>query len=143
MPHAALCRKAAKRLKAGDAKAAIECLEHTFTYPENLGEGKLYGAQENLQNYLLGEAYRLLGEKAKAEACYKKASAGLSVPQSAVYYNDQPPESIFCQGLALRRLGAEEQARAVSKPYGFRRRARARRGADRLFRRVPARFSGL
>lgn len=107
---AALCRKAAKRLEAGDAKAAIECLDNTFTYPENLGEGKLYGAQENLQNYLLGEAYRLLGEKAKAESYYKKASAGLSVPQSAVYYNDQPPESIFCQGLALRQLGEEEQA---------------------------------
>ena len=107
---AALCRKAAESLKAGDAKAAIECLEHTFTYPENLGEGKLCGAQENLQNYLLGEAYSLLGEKAKAESYYKKASAGLSVPQSAVYYNDQPPESIFCQGLALRRLGAETDA---------------------------------
>ena len=80
-----------------------ESLNATFTYPHNLGEGKLYGAQENRQNYYLG---LLTGNK----DCFKKASLGLSEPASAMYYNDQPPETIFYQGMAWLELGNKEEA---------------------------------
>ena len=82
---------------------ALGTPENTFTYPENLGEGKLYGAQENRQNYYMGL-------KTADVAFFEKASTGLSDPASAMYYNDQPPETIFYQGMALLKLGRENEA---------------------------------
>ena len=82
---------------------ALGNIENTFTYPENLGEGKLYGAQENRQNYYMGI-------KSGDNAFFEKASTGLSEPASAMYYNDQPPETIFYQGLALLKLNRKEEA---------------------------------
>lgn len=106
----ALCAMAKVKIDSKEYADAISLLERTFTYPENLGEGKLFGAQENLQNLLLGIAYERSGEPAKATEYFVKASTGLSQPQSAVYYNDQPPETIFCQGLALLKLGKAKEA---------------------------------
>ncbi|MBQ7596109.1 MAG: DUF5107 domain-containing protein, partial [Clostridia bacterium] len=82
---------------------ALNTPENTFTYPENLGEGKLYGAQENRQNYYMGL-------KTGNNAFFEKASKGLSEPTSATYYNDQPPEMIFYQGMALKKLGRTDDA---------------------------------
>ncbi|MGN1442545.1 MAG: tetratricopeptide repeat protein, partial [Acutalibacteraceae bacterium] len=107
---AALCALANEALQNGVHEKAISLLERTFSYPHNLGEGKLYGAQENLQNYLLGVAYEKLNHAEKAEAYYEKASSGLSESQSAMFYNDQPPETIFCQGLAMLKRGKKEEA---------------------------------
>ena len=91
-------------------KDDINYLSATFTYPHNLGEGKLYGAQENRQNYYLGCAYENMGKHDKAKDCFSKASTGISEPASAMYYNDQPPETIFYQGMALLKLGDKENA---------------------------------
>lgn len=90
---------------------AISLLMETKNYPHNLGEGKLYGAQENLQNYLLGIAYEKLDESETAKKYFEASAAGLSEPQSAMFYNDQPPETIFCQGLALQKLRKEKDAK--------------------------------
>lgn len=94
---------------------AIQKQEHnyllsTFEYPHNLGEGKLYGAQENRQNYYLGCAYEKQGKNKLAKEYFTKASIGISEPASAMYYNDQPPETIFYQGMALLKLGDTEDA---------------------------------
>lgn len=97
-------------IEKGNYAQAVDLLNKTKEYPCSLGEGKLYGAQENLQNYLLGTAYEKLGDDKKAAAYYEKAASGLSQPESAVYYNDQPPETIFCQGLALLKLSKESEA---------------------------------
>ncbi|MDE5995386.1 MAG: tetratricopeptide repeat protein, partial [Eubacterium sp.] len=91
-------------------KQDIKYLLSTFEYPHNLGEGKLYGAQENRQNYYLGCAYEKQGKFDLAKDCFTKASSGISEPASAMYYNDQPPETIFYQGLALLKLGDIESA---------------------------------
>ena len=107
---ASLCALAKAEIENNECEKAISFLEHTFEYPHNLGEGKLYGAQENLQNYLLGSAYEKLNNSEKATQYFEKASSGLSEPQSAMYYNDQPPETIFCQGLALLKLGKTDDA---------------------------------
>lgn len=61
---ASLCALAQKE---SENEKAISLLERTFAYPHNLGEGKLYGAQENLQNYLLGLAYERLNNLEKAK----------------------------------------------------------------------------
>lgn len=100
-----------KNINAGDIQKGIDYLNACFEYPHNLGEGKLYGAQENRQNYYLGIAYELLGENQKAKEHFIKASSGISVPSSAVYYNDQPPETIFYQGMALIKLNKNKEAK--------------------------------
>ena len=48
-------------LDDSNAGQAIEYLQQAHIYPENLGEGKLYGAQENNIFYYLGQAYTMLG----------------------------------------------------------------------------------
>jgi tetratricopeptide (TPR) repeat protein len=108
-----LVELARQQLASGDARRAIDLLNQAQVYPPNLGEGKLIGAQENHIFYYLGCAYQALGEQETAHAYFERATRGLSEPASALYYNDQPPEMIFYQGLAQRRIGRAEQAEAV------------------------------
>jgi tetratricopeptide (TPR) repeat protein len=89
---------------------AVSLLEACLEYPPHLGEGKLYGAQENDFYYLLGVAYEALNEKEKALNCWQKAIIGPQEPAAAMYYNDAKPDKIFYQGLALRKLGREDEA---------------------------------
>lgn len=44
-----------------------------FEYPHNLGEGKLYGVQENRQNYYLGCAYENQGKKDDGKLLFEEA----------------------------------------------------------------------
>lgn len=59
---------------------AIEYLEKAQTYPHNLGEGKLYGAQENDIDYWMGCAYAGLDKHETANEYFTKATRGLSEP---------------------------------------------------------------
>ena len=77
-----------------------------------MGEGKLIGAQENDFNFWLGCAYAGLGQTEKAKDAWESASAGLSEPAAAMYYNDQQPDKIFYQGMALLKLGRDTEARS-------------------------------
>ena len=92
---------------------AIECLTRARSYPHNLGEGKLLTVPENDVFYYLGLAYELRGDGTTARHYYEAASRGLFEPASPKYYNDQPPESIFYQGLARENLGERELARSI------------------------------
>ena len=98
------------QINCGNFKNAIKYLNAAKNYPPNLGEGKLWGAQENEIDYWLGCAYHQLNESTKAEEYWIKASKGLSDPGLAVFYNDQQPDTIFYQGLALLKLGNEKEA---------------------------------
>ncbi len=108
-----LIAQARTLLAAGAPAEAAALLERAQVYPASLGEGKLPGAQENDIFYLLGLARAALGDDARARDCYERAATGLSEPTSAMYYNDQPPETIFYQGLARRRLGRAAEAEAI------------------------------
>jgi tetratricopeptide (TPR) repeat protein len=92
--------------------SAIDHLNSCFQYPHNLGEGKLYGAQENDVYHWLGCAYHGLGESEKAKAAWENAALGSDEPGAAMYYNDQQPDKIFYQGLALQKLGKTAEANA-------------------------------
>ena len=105
-----LTELAKRALRQGDAAGAREYLRRATVYPHSLGEGKLAGAQENDIYYYLGLAAQALGGGDEAEACFRKAAVGLSEPAGMMYYNDQPPEMIFYQGLAHRALGDEAGA---------------------------------
>lgn len=97
-------------LKTKEYKKAIEFLSATQYYPHNLGEGKLYVAQENDIDYWMGCAYEGLGDMEKANASWKKASTGMDEPVPAIFYNDQQPDKILYQGLALIKLAKPEKA---------------------------------
>jgi tetratricopeptide (TPR) repeat protein len=106
----ALLALAKTALAEGRPADAIALLERAKVFPENLGEGKLAGAAENHIHYYLGLAHEALGGNAAAKAWYARASVGIAEPSSVMYYNDQPPDSIYYQGLALRALGRTGEA---------------------------------
>lgn len=107
----ALVELAKQAIAASDYEKAIDLLTRAAgSYPWNLGEGKLLGAQENHIYYYLGIAYEKSGCTEKAQECYEKASTGISEPVGAMYYNDQPPEMIYYQGAALKKLGRWKEA---------------------------------
>ena len=89
---------------------AVKLLEECLVYPHHLGEGKLYGAQENDFYYFLGCAYEGMGDMQKAKDCWEQATVGPTEPAAALYYNDAKPDKIFYQGLALLKLGRKDEA---------------------------------
>lgn len=100
-----------KYLAQNKYNEALQVLLESLTYPHNLGEGKLFGSQENNKNYFIGCAYEGLGKLEDAREYLLKASVGLDEPTSAMFYNDQPPEMIFYQGMALLKLGEQTKAK--------------------------------
>ncbi|KAG2968743.1 hypothetical protein PC120_g26782, partial [Phytophthora cactorum] len=103
-------------LQNGHYEAAAQYLQQALVYPLNLGEGKLEGTQENHIYYFLGLAYEGLQRETEATSSYTTASQGLAEPTSAMFYNDQPPEMIFYQGLAWLKLhNAKEAKRCFNK----------------------------
>jgi tetratricopeptide (TPR) repeat protein len=93
-----------------DYEKAVKLLNECLEYPHHLGEGKLYGAQENDFYYLLGVAYDALGNNGRALECWEEATKGPQEPAAAMYYNDAKPDKIFYQGLALYKLGRDGEA---------------------------------
>ncbi|MBQ6290511.1 MAG: DUF5107 domain-containing protein [Clostridia bacterium] len=108
---AALFALAGKALVEGRAEVAIEYASRTLSYPANLGEGKLENVPDNQAYYLMGCAYRLLGNDSRAAQCFTEASAGSQIPEPVRYYNDQPSDYIYYQGLAFHALGKVESAK--------------------------------
>jgi len=102
---------AKKNINLKNYNEAIDLLKQAKTYPHNLGEGKLIGTVENDIDYWLGCAYEGLGKTEEATTYFNKASNGLSDPSPAIFYNDQQPDKIFYQGLALQKLGREDEAK--------------------------------
>jgi len=89
---------------------ALALLDQAGIWPENLGEGKLSGNTENERHLLKGRVLRMLGCHAEAQVEFHLATEGITEPAGAMYYNDQPPETIFYQGLGWRELGEESRA---------------------------------
>lgn len=104
---------AAKAFRAGGNESCIAHCDAAASYPPNLGEGKLAGATENHLHRLRGLALRALGREAEAAEALERATLGETVPSSARYYNDQPPELILHNALARRALGRDAEFRAL------------------------------
>jgi tetratricopeptide (TPR) repeat protein len=101
---------AKQALKSGNNQEAITLLNECQEYPHHLGEGKLSGAQENDFHYYLGCAYEALGNQEKAVFYWELAKNGITEPAAAIFYNDQKPDKIFYQGLALLKLNRVAEA---------------------------------
>jgi len=106
-----LTEMAKKAIEAKEFEKAVDLLTQAQRYPDNLGEGKLYGAQENTIFYWLGCAFDGLGNPGRATKFWQIASHGLKEPTPAIFYNDQQPDTIFYQGLALIKLQKTGEAR--------------------------------
>lgn len=109
--------RAKQLLLEGHPKKAITHLEAAQTYPHNLGEGKLYGAQENDIFYWLGCVHEQLGKLGKAKEYWEQSATGLSELGAAMFYNDQQPDNIFYQGLALLKLNRNTEAEKRFKSF--------------------------
>ena len=105
-----LIEMAKKYITEGKYNEALANLMQAQTYPDNLGEGKLEGTQENDICYWLGVAWEKIGNLDEARSWWKKASEGLNEPSAAIFYNDQQPDKIFYQGLALLKLNNPDAA---------------------------------
>lgn len=106
-----LTEMAKKAIESKEFEKAVDLLNLAQHYPDNLGEGKLYGAQENTIFYWLGCALDGLGNRDRATEYWQTASHGLKEPSPAIFYNDQQPDTIFYQGLALIKLQKIGEAR--------------------------------
>jgi tetratricopeptide (TPR) repeat protein len=109
----ALVELARQDIEHGEFATAVLRLHQAQAYPLNLGEGKLYGAQENNISYYLGCAYEGMGKTDLAREWFGRAAVGLSEPTSAMFYNDQPPDMIYYQGLAREKLGKMAEAQEM------------------------------
>ena len=94
--HGTRCEVRGTRCEVKDAK---RLLEECLVYPPHLGEGKLYGAQDNDILYFLGR--------------YEEGTVGPTEPAAAMYYNDAKPDKIFYAALCYRKLGQEDKARGL------------------------------
>lgn len=99
------------RLQDGDYQQALALLQQALTCPENLGEDRIRETPENHLLYYLGCACEHLGQSAEAQQAFQSASQGLAEPSSPMFYNDQPPEMIFYQGLAWLKRGDQKESR--------------------------------
>lgn len=108
---------AKQALQKGEYDIAITLLNHTDKYPENLGEGKLYGVQENDIHYLLGCAYEGKQNHQLAARYFTKATVGISEPAQAIYYNDAQPDKIVYQALAWKKLGETDKAKQIFERF--------------------------
>jgi tetratricopeptide (TPR) repeat protein len=110
-----LTQLARTKINHGDFNEALELLNKAQTYPHNLGEGKLYGTQENDIFYWMGCAYEGLENLELANFYFSKATIGLDEPSAAMFYNDQQPDKIFYQGLSWIKLKEEQRATQIFK----------------------------
>lgn len=106
----ALFALAEKEMAKDNYEKAIELCEKTLTYPDNLGEGKLENVPDNKAYYLIGKCFKSLGDDEKSKEYFTRAAAGSSVPAPVRYYNDQPSDYIYYQGLAFAELGRRTDA---------------------------------
>lgn len=107
---AALLLKAKSAIGKKEYQKAVALLRDALSFPENLGEGKLSGTNDNDVYYFLGCALEGLGKKDEAVSAWERASAGNQEPAGMMFYNDQPAHYIFYQGLALEKLGKKSEA---------------------------------
>ncbi len=90
---------------------ANRLIDECYVYPHNLGEGKLCVVQENDFDYYKGCVLEGQGREEEAVAYFEAATKGNLQPAAAMYYNDQKPDKIFYQGLALLKLNREDEAK--------------------------------
>jgi tetratricopeptide (TPR) repeat protein len=102
--------------KALDGKAykkAIEYFNMAKNFPQNLGEGKIYGTPEADVNYFLGVANKALGNVKKAESFFKLSAEEEVVSSSNLSYKPEKLQMNYYQALSLMELREEDKANQI------------------------------
>jgi tetratricopeptide (TPR) repeat protein len=102
--------RALAAIHINDFPAAIVLLQQALHYPQNLGEGRLPGQTDNDIWYLLGHCAQQQGHHDEAQRYFVRATRGGSSLDAGRYYNDQPVDYLFWQGMALKAMGDTAQA---------------------------------
>ncbi len=110
--YALMCL-ADRAVTEGRSEQAEAYLSEALLYPENLGEGKLEGTKDNQLYYKLGCLAEDQGSRKTAEDYFRKATLGSSEISPAMYYNDQPVDTILYQGLSHAKLGESRRAKQL------------------------------
>lgn len=98
--------RALEALKEGRTGEAIQDCEAALTYPGNLEVARPYHGGRSAQTYvIMGRSHAAAGEAEEARAAYEKSA-------KAKQAREWSPLRYY-QGLALRQLGREDEARAV------------------------------
>lgn len=97
--------RALAAIHTNDFPAAIVLLQQALHYPQNLGEGRLPGQTDNDIWYLLGYCAQQQGHHDEAQRYFVRATRGGSSLDAGRYYNDQPVDYLFWQGMALKAMG--------------------------------------
>lgn len=97
--------RALQYIASGDFAEAINLLQAALCYPHNLGEGRLPGQTDNDIWYLMGYCHARSDSQTEAQRCFTRAAQGGSSLDAGRYYNDQPADYLFWQGMAVRALG--------------------------------------
>jgi tetratricopeptide (TPR) repeat protein len=92
--------RALAAVQSGDPQTAITQLQQALHYPQNLGEGRLPGQTDNDIWYLLGYCAQLQGHFEESQRYFSRATRGGSSLDAGRYYNDQPVDYLFWQGMA-------------------------------------------
>ncbi|HGY5074936.1 TPA: DUF5107 domain-containing protein [Citrobacter gillenii] len=104
--------RALEAIRQGGTGRAVELLQQALRYPLNLSEGRLPGQTDNDIWYLLAYCHQKLGESELAGQALARAMQGDSGLSAGRYYNDQPADYLFWQGIAMRKSGEHQQADA-------------------------------
>lgn len=109
--------RALAAVHSGDLQTAIAQLQQALHYPQNLGEGRLPGQTDNDIWYLLGHCAQLQGHFEESQRYFSRATRGGSSLDAGRYYNDQPVDYLFWQGMAQRKLGDDAEADALFNSF--------------------------
>ena len=104
--------RALDSIHQGEPGLAVALLQQALHYPLNLGEGRLPGQTDNDIWYLLAYCHQQRGESELAGQALARAMQGDSGLSAGRYYNDQPADYLFWQGMAMRTSGEQLQADA-------------------------------
>ncbi len=105
--YAAACRQRGdSHLRRKDFKRALADFQAALEYPDNLEVGRpLDGGPACEAYYLIGMAYKGMGDKPKAAEYFEKA----------LERRQPPSELLWAQGMSLRELGRDAEAAAAFK----------------------------
>lgn len=101
----------------GTYQNAVYLLQQALSYPHNLGEGRLPGQTDNDIWYLLGYCAQQQGHHDEAQRYFARATRGGSSLDAGRYYNDQPVDYLFWQGMALKALGEHHAAERLFQSF--------------------------
>jgi tetratricopeptide (TPR) repeat protein len=110
-----LLELAKESIKAKEYSLALKYIESAKSYPNNLNEGKIFGAAENDIYYYLGVAYEGLGLTNEAKYHFSQAAEGSVSLRKPLLYNETLIMKVFYKGLALKKIGRDEEALLLFK----------------------------